>query len=107
MEETSIYWVSILYLGSHLGYLFIHFVVQQIFGERVFYAPGTVLAIVYRAVNKADIIIAALMELRLVEKAYTKDVHEQIHNVKFIKCREENEQDICENNCGQGFFLFL
>lgn len=43
---------------------------------RVFCAPGTVLAIVYRAVNKANIIMAVLMDAqRPVGKAYTEDAH--------------------------------
>ena len=43
---------------------------------RVFCAQGTVLAIVYRAVNKADVIMVPLMEAqRLVREVYTEDVH--------------------------------
>ena len=62
--------------SRHLSYSCIHSVVQQIFLWRVFCASGTVLAIVYRAVNKANILMAALVEAqRLVGKAYTEDAH--------------------------------
>lgn len=75
MEETSF----IEFLPCVLvGIWVIHTFILQLnrFFWRVFCAPGTVLAIVYRAADKADIIIAALMEAqRLVGKADAEDAH--------------------------------
>ena len=60
--------------SRHLSHSCIHSVAEQIFFWRVLCAPGTGLAIVYRAVNKANTITAALMGAqRPAGKACTED----------------------------------